>query len=88
MMIGHNHVPTGGDLNVRRQKRLERNRESARLSRRRRKQYLEVLEERVTFLSEEMDRGRREHVLNAVRNYNTLRAEILKDTENYEGTVL
>ena len=86
MMIGHNHVPTGGNLNVRRQKRLERNRKSTRLSRR--KQYLEVLEERVTFLSEEMDRGRREHVLNAVRNYNTLRAEVLKDTENYEGTVL
>jgi bZIP transcription factor len=49
-------------LNSRRQKRLERNRESARLSRRRRKQYLEVLEERVKSLSVEMDKGRREHV--------------------------
>lgn len=50
----------------RRQKRLERNRESARLSRRRRKQYLEILEERVTQLSHEMDLGRRDHVSRAV----------------------
>ena len=56
----------GGPLNHRRQKRLERNRESARLSRRRRKQYLEVLEDRVTLLSVEMDKGRRQHVTNAV----------------------
>ncbi len=48
------------------QKRLERNRESARLSRRRRKQYLEVLEERVNQLSFEMDKGRREHVAMAL----------------------
>jgi bZIP transcription factor len=53
---------TKGGLNNRRQKRLERNRESARLSRRRRKQYLEVLEERVKNLSVEMDKGRRQHV--------------------------
>jgi hypothetical protein len=52
--------------NNRRQKRLERNRESARLSRRRRKQYLEVLEERVNQLSFEMDKGRREHVAMAL----------------------
>lgn len=55
----------GGHKN-RRQKRLERNRESARLSRRRRKQYLDVLEERVSQLSEEMDQGRRQHVSRAV----------------------
>lgn len=55
---------TGGD---RRQKRLERNRESARLSRRRRKHYLEVLEERVTQLGHEMDQGRRDHVKEAFR---------------------
>ncbi|CAJ1946096.1 unnamed protein product [Cylindrotheca closterium] len=53
--------PKGAAVTGRRQKRLERNRESARLSRRRRKQYLEVLEERVTQLSIEMDQGRREH---------------------------
>lgn len=52
--------------NNRRQKRLERNRESARLSRRRRKQYLEVLEDRVNQLSLEMDKGRREHVASAM----------------------
>lgn len=53
-------------VNNRRQKRLERNRESARLSRRRRKQYLEVLEDRVDQLSLEMDKGRREHVAVAI----------------------
>lgn len=52
--------------NNRRQKRLERNRESARLSRRRRKQYLEVLESKVTELSDEMDQGRRRHVSQAL----------------------
>ena len=56
----------GNGLKNRRQKRLERNRESARLSRRRRKQYLEVLEERVSQLSEEMDRGRRQHAAQAM----------------------
>lgn len=55
--------PPGKD---RRQKRLERNRESARLSRRRRKQYLEILETKVTELSDEMDKGRREHVSQAL----------------------
>ena len=55
--------PVGRD---RRQKRLERNRESARLSRRRRKQYLEILETKVTELSDEMDKGRREHVSKAL----------------------
>ncbi|KAL7561411.1 hypothetical protein ACA910_014633 [Epithemia clementina (nom. ined.)] len=63
----------GGTKN-RRQKRLERNRESARLSRRRRKQYLEVLEERVSQLSEEMDRGRRDHAAQAVRTVRAKRA--------------
>jgi len=61
----------------RRQKRLERNRESARLSRRRRKQYLEVLEERVTFLGEEMDKGRRKHVLIAMHTYQSMRRDVL-----------
>ena len=55
--------PPGKD---RRQKRLERNRESARLSRRRRKQYLEILETKVTELSDEMDKGRRHHVSQAL----------------------
>jgi hypothetical protein len=61
-------VVSGGQVVVtaRRQKRLERNRESARLSRRRRKQYLEVLEERVTQLSLEVDKGRRDHACQAI----------------------
>jgi hypothetical protein len=62
----------GGDKD-RRQKRLERNRESARLSRRRRKQYLEVLEQRVIELSHEMDKGRREHVSQALAAIKLLR---------------
>jgi hypothetical protein len=56
----------GDTVTARRQKRLERNRESARLSRRRRKHYLEVLEDRVTDLSVEVDQGRREHASKAV----------------------
>jgi hypothetical protein len=68
--------------NNRRQKRLERNRESARLSRRRRKQYLEVLEEKVTQLGQEMDQGRREHVTEAVQTIVNKRKELL------EGPVL
>lgn len=68
----------GGDPNVqRRQKRLERNRESARLSRRRRKQYLEVLETRVTEFSHEMDKGRREHVAKAIATIQEKRSQIL-----------
>ena len=67
----------GGALNHRRQKRLERNRESARLSRRRRKQYLEVLEDKVTLLSVEMDKGRREHVMNAIETLKAKRRETL-----------
>ena len=61
----------------RRQKRLQRNRESARLSRRRRKVYLEELEERVNQLSEELDKTRREHVAVAVGTINTKRVAIL-----------
>lgn len=68
----------GGGLNQRRQKRLERNRESARLSRRRRKQYLEVLEERVNNLSFEMDKGRREHVMTAVETLREKRENALR----------
>ena len=76
-------------LHDRRQKRLERNRESARLSRRRRKQYLEVLEERVTYLSEEMDRGRRHHVLDAVQTYKDLRQELVQSvTKTIESTII
>ncbi|KAK1746895.1 hypothetical protein QTG54_002239 [Skeletonema marinoi] len=50
-----------------RQKRLERNRESARASRRRRKQYLEELESNVHNLSTDMDSGRMLHALEGVK---------------------
>lgn len=68
-----------GGLNNRRQKRLERNRESARLSRRRRKQYLEVLEERVKNLSVEMDKGRRHHVAVSVDILKQKKCQLLMD---------
>lgn len=61
----------------RRQKRLQRNRESARLSRRRRKQYLEVLEERVDKFSHDLDKGRREHVAQAVSTISQQRVQML-----------
>jgi hypothetical protein len=78
---------SGGETTVkRRQKRLERNRESARLSRRRRKQYLEVLEENVNKLSHELDQGRREHVSRAVQTIHNKRIEILAGKgENVEN---
>jgi hypothetical protein len=71
----------GGDVVVvtaRRQKRLERNRESARLSRRRRKQYLEVLEERVAHLSLEMDQGRRHHANQAITTICRQRSQVIE----------
>ena len=71
----------GGGTGDRRQRRLERNRESARLSRRRRKQYLEELEERVTFLSDQMDSGRRDHVSGALSTVQGLRRERLGEVE-------
>lgn len=58
----------------RRQKRLERNRESARLSRRRRKHYLEELESKVTELSDVLDKGRRQHVAQALPAIQALRS--------------
>lgn len=77
-----NDTPGGnGTNNNRRQKRLERNRESARLSRRRRKQYLEVLEERVTKFSHEMDKGRREHVAACVPTLRQKRTAVLTEHE-------
>ncbi|KAG7336543.1 bZIP transcription factor [Nitzschia inconspicua] len=69
---------TGGVVTARRQKRLERNRESARLSRRRRKQYLEVLEERVAHLSLEMDKGRRDHASQAFSTIKAKRSQVLE----------
>ena len=72
-----NDKKTGDTVTARRQKRLERNRESARLSRRRRKQYLEVLEDRVKQLSIEMDSGRRQHAAVAIETLTVKREEVL-----------
>jgi len=74
----------GENVNARRQKRLERNRESARLSRRRRKQYLEVLEDRVTQLSFEMDQGRRAHAAAAIETVLTKRKELLEGAQSID----
>eukprot|EP00523_Entomoneis_sp_CCMP467_P011339 CAMPEP_0168741832 /NCGR_PEP_ID=MMETSP0724-20121128/12724_1 /TAXON_ID=265536 /ORGANISM="Amphiprora sp., Strain CCMP467" /LENGTH=851 /DNA_ID=CAMNT_0008789363 /DNA_START=218 /DNA_END=2773 /DNA_ORIENTATION=- len=71
-------------LKCRRQKRLERNRESARLSRRRRKHYLEVLEERVAQLSKEMDAGRRWHVSQAVTQVAQKRLQALQQQQQQQ----
>jgi hypothetical protein len=70
-----------GESGGRRQRRLERNRESARASRRRRKVYLEELEEKVVCLSEEMDQGRRDHVQRALGTVMQLRKDRLKEVE-------
>mmetsp|Transcript_224 Transcript_224/g.259 ORF Transcript_224/g.259 Transcript_224/m.259 type:complete len:891 (+) Transcript_224:110-2782(+) len=59
------------------QRRLERNRLSAQLSRRRRKHYLEELEDRVVQLSLEMDSGRRNHAFQAMDHISELRQQVL-----------
>jgi len=62
-------------------KRLERNRESAKLSRRRRKQYLQELEEKVLSLSASMDSGRREHVRQALSSIQQAREVCLASAD-------
>jgi len=76
----------GYEATDRKQKRLQRNRESARLSRRRRKQYLVVLEDRVNYLCEAMDKGRRDHVLRALTDVQLLRDGIVNGLE--QSTIL
>lgn len=63
------------------QRRLERNRLSAQLSRRRRKQYLEELEDRVVRLSLDMDSGRRAHAFQAIDRISELRQQVLASAE-------
>lgn len=77
MMEDAPSLPLNESMDQRRQRRLERNRESARLSRRRRKQYLDVLEERVAQLSIEMDQGRRDHVMEAIITIQEKRRQVL-----------
>jgi bZIP transcription factor len=69
----------------RRQKRLQRNRESARLSRRRRKHYLEELEERVDKMSEQLDSSRRQHIAEAVTTTRQKRIELILHHGNGTG---
>jgi hypothetical protein len=78
MVTDENAGKGGKVVTVRKQKRLERNRESARLSRRRRKQYLEVLEERVSQLSLEVDKGRRDHASQAIPSIVAKRSQVLE----------
>eukprot|EP00531_Pseudo-nitzschia_arenysensis_P006230 CAMPEP_0116130080 /NCGR_PEP_ID=MMETSP0329-20121206/8265_1 /TAXON_ID=697910 /ORGANISM="Pseudo-nitzschia arenysensis, Strain B593" /LENGTH=878 /DNA_ID=CAMNT_0003624387 /DNA_START=300 /DNA_END=2936 /DNA_ORIENTATION=+ len=63
------------------QRRLERNRLSAQLSRRRRKQYLEELEDRVVHLSLDMDSGRRKHAFQAIDRISEMRQQVLSSAE-------
>ncbi|ETV72424.1 hypothetical protein H257_12554 [Aphanomyces astaci] len=74
--------PTGGDNEQgtdegRRRKRLERNRESARQSRRRKKQYLELLEGKVAQLTDEIDEAREEHLDSADSTINALKNQLV-----------
>ncbi|ETW03592.1 hypothetical protein, variant [Aphanomyces invadans] len=74
--------PTGGENEQgteegRRRKRLERNRESARQSRRRKKQYLELLEGKVAQLTEEIDEAREVHLDSADSTINALKNQLV-----------
>ncbi len=77
LQVSHPPPPTTD----KRQIRLERNRESARVSRRRRKFYLEELECTVTKLSEEMDTGRMKHACDALPSLRNARAAVLNEVE-------
>lgn len=68
---------SGLDSDEKRQRRLARNRESARQSRRRKKQYLELLEEKVSQLTESIDTTRASHLDRADEALNAVRSEIL-----------
>ncbi|GLD93357.1 hypothetical protein PINS_up001949 [Pythium insidiosum] len=68
---------SGLDTDEKRQRRLARNRESARQSRRRKKQYLELLEEKVSQLTESIDATRATHLDRADEALNAVRTEIL-----------
>ncbi|GBG33298.1 Hypothetical Protein FCC1311_095222 [Hondaea fermentalgiana] len=63
----------------RHRRRLERNRESARLSRRRKKENLELLENRVSRLTAELDELRRRHLEEANQALQDRRQGLLRD---------
>ena len=64
-----------------RQQRLARNRESARQSRRRKKQYLELLHEKVSQLTTEIDGLRRAHFARAEQRFREQRRAFLESLE-------
>lgn len=66
-----------------RAKRLERNRESARQSRRRKKQYLDLLEARVSELHRQIASFRSSHAAAADETLNTQRSLLLQRTSPY-----
>jgi hypothetical protein len=78
----------GKSNTINRQNRLQRNRESARLSRKRRKQYLELLEERVDKLSETLDQSRRQHVSIAVTSLCQKRNELIENGNASDGIIV
>ncbi|KAL9184104.1 hypothetical protein ACHAXT_002190 [Thalassiosira profunda] len=80
-IAGPNPRPPPANTADKRQKRLERNRESARASRRRRKAYLEELEAKVRGLSDEMDRGRMGHACSAGKTVRGMRVGRLRELE-------
>jgi len=70
-----------GETKDRRHKRLERNRESARASRRRRKQYLEDLDARVMQMGIDMDKGRIAHACSASKIVRAMRLGKVNEIE-------
>ena len=70
-----------GETKDRRNKRLERNRESARASRRRRKQYLEDLDARVMQMGIDMDKGRIAHACSALKIVRAMRLGKVNEIE-------
>ena len=70
-----------GETKDRRHKRLERNRESARASRRRRKQYLEDLDARVLQMGIDMDKGRVAHACSSFKIVRAMRSGKVHEIE-------
>ena len=72
-------IDDGSLTEEKRKRRLERNRESARQSRRRKKQYLELLEEKVEQLTTSLNDLRRDHLAGAAKQFRNQRNEALKN---------
>ena len=74
-----------GESDEKRQQRLARNREAARQSRRRKKQYLELLEEKVAQVTDEVDALRREQMSNAFASLLARKEEHVKRLKSLLG---